>query len=92
MESLKLKSYLEDLRKREPKEKTAKTRLASQVESYYKEWNWQDDTFFGDMTAFWIALRRYMRWHSDDQLRKVMEWTVGKLLHPKQVIKVLNRK
>ena len=92
MESLKLSSYLEDLRKREPKEKTAKNRLAEIVEPFYKEWAWVDATFFVDMTALWIALRRYMKWRTEEHLRKVMEWTVGKELHPKQIIKVLNRK
>ena len=91
MESLNLKSYLENLKSRK-KEKTAKNRLAELVEPFYIEWSWQDDTFFGDMTAIWIALRRYMKWHTDDQLLKLMEWTKGKNVYPRSVISILNKK
>ena len=91
MDSLNLNQYLEGLKSRN-KEKTAKNRLASLVEPFYKEWAWVDATFFVDMTALWIALRRYMKWRTEDQLRKLLTWTVGKELHPKQVIKVLNKK
>ena len=92
MESLKLQSYLEDLRKREPKEKTAKTRLAELVEPYYIELAWRDETFFQDMTALWIALRGYSKWRTEAQLISLLDWTKGKQVYPLALVKILNKK
>ena len=92
MDSLKLSNYLEDLRKREPKEKTAKNRLAEIVEPYYKELCWRDESFFQDMTALWIALRRYTKWRTEAQLISLLEWTKGKQVYPLSLVRILNKK
>lgn len=90
MESLKLTNYLEALKS---KEKTKqKTRLQELVEPFYKELVWNDSTFFQDMTALWVAIRRYMKWRTEAQLLQILQWTKGKDVYPRALIKILSKK
>lgn len=90
MESLQLKDYLQKIEARK-KEKKPRDRLAELVEPYYQEWNWQDDTFFGDMVALWVYLRRYMKSHTEAQLNSILAWSKGKSVHPRGIIKILRK-
>ena len=93
MEQLQLVNYVKILRERvkesELKGDPARNHLEEIMLPYFPEYNWENPTFFQDMQAFWVNVRKFLKTHTEAELTKLLEWSKGKNLHPKQMCKAL---
>lgn len=72
-------------------ESKARTYTQSLVEKYEKHFNWSNPTFFKDRALLYIKANQLVKKKSDSQLKSILDWTVGKKLHPLSVIKIINK-
>lgn len=91
MNSLSLDKFLEKVASRRTTT-GPRNRIAEIVEPYYKEMEWDNESYFQDMTVLWIAIRRFMKWRTEAQLIAVLEWGKKNQVHVRQVVKVLRKK
>ena len=66
-----------------------KTRIEQITLPFLKSIKWENKTLEKDMSAFWVAVYRYNKSHTEAQFLKLMSWIEERELYPRQAIKCL---
>ena len=92
METITFTDRFTQLKEKIDQDPKVRTRVAELGKKYEPFICWQNETYVEDRKALYVAFYRYLKVHCWRDLESVMDW-VGKIntLHPKQVIKLLNK-